>query len=398
MKQNAVIRTQTKPQFQPVTRVTSVAQTVGRDLSRRPYAPLANRSIHPRCKSLRAANSQTEHIMAIPGPRNLITDVDGLLVGQAEDAGVRTGTTAIALEKSSVAAVAVAGGGPGTRETDLLGGGMLVNGAVDAICLSGGSAFGLAAADGVAAGLKSRGRGFTVSTARGVPPTPIVPGAILFDLANGGDKNWGDVSPYAALGRAAFEAADKTFTLGRAGAGYGARAGTAPGGTGSASIHTRDGLTVGAVAAVNCYGSVRMPGTRAFWAWPFEIAREFGGSRPPTDYLADAEDWGDAKGAALLMQNTTIACIATDASLSPDAAKRVAQMALAGMARAIRPVFAPFDGDVVFVVSTARRPLPDPAPFNIARIGELAASTLARAIARGVHESEKETATGPSKS
>ena len=223
-----------------------------------------------------------------------------------------------------------------------------------------------------------------------MPPTPIVPGAILYDLANGGDKAWGDVSPYAALGRAAFDAAGEAFALGRAGAGYGARAGGHPGGTGSASIRTSDGLTVGALACVNCFGSVLMPGTDAYWAWPHELGSEFGGARPPAGFAMDAEDWGAAKANPALGENTTIACVATDVALTPDQAKRIAQMALSGFSRAIRPVFAPFDGDAVFVLSTGRRALLEPAPLNLTRLGELAASTLARAIARGVHESRQQ--------
>ncbi|MEH6694987.1 MAG: P1 family peptidase [Hyphomonas sp.] len=324
--------------------------------------------------------------MAKPGKNNLITDVAGISVGQAEDAHVRTGTTVILAEKPAVAAVCVAGGGPGTRETDLLAGGTLVD-VVDAICLSGGSAFGLAAADGVAAGLKKAGRGFGLIDLPTVPKSPIVPAAILYDLANGGDKDWGDASPYAALGRTAYDNASGTFRLGRAGAGYGAAAGAHLGGTGSASIVTKDKITVGALAAVNCYGSVYMPGTDAFWAWPYEIDGEFGGARPPSDFSMNAEDWGAAKLNPSLGQNTTIACIATDAILTPDQAKRVAQMALSGFSRAIRPVFAPFDGDAVFVLATGKRALPDPTPATVARIGELAASTLARAIARGVYMS-----------
>ncbi len=327
--------------------------------------------------------------MAKPGARNLITDVPGIRVGQAQDADVRSGVTVILPDAHSVCAVAVAGGGPGTRETDLLGGGRLVGGA-DAICLAGGSAFGLAAADGVMAGLKVAGRGFALVSRPGVPPTPVVPAAILYDLANGGDKDWGDTAPYAALGRAAFDAAGETFALGRAGAGTGARAGLAPGGTGSASIAASDGMTVGAVVAVNSFGSVRMPGSAAFWAWPYEIAGEFGGVRPDVSATFDAEDWGAAKASAVPRENTTIACIATDAALTREEAERVAQMALAGMARAIRPVFAPTDGDVVFVLSTAQREMPGPRPLLVTRIGELAASVLARSIARGVYESEKQ--------
>ena len=318
------------------------------------------------------------------GKRNLITDVAGLRIGQAEDRKVRTGVTVILPETPVVAACAVAGGGPGTRETDLLAAGTLVD-HVDAIFLSGGSAFGLGAGDGVMAMLKEAGRGFAITKTPGVPPTPIVPGAILFDLANGGNKNWGDVSPYAALGRDAFAAASEVFSLGRAGAGYGAKAGQFQGGTGSASIVTADGMTVGAIACVNCVGSVFMPGTDAYWAWPYEQDGEFGGIRPPADFRMDAEDWGAAKSNPVLGQNTTIACVATDVALSHSEARRVAQMALSGFSRAIRPVFAPFDGDAVFVLSTARVTPPAPDPLTVTRIGELAASTLARAIARGVY-------------
>jgi len=331
--------------------------------------------------------------MSKPGPHNLITDVAGVSVGHAEDAQVRTGVSVILAHEPCIGAVAVAGGGPGTRETDLLAAGTLVD-AVDAICLSGGSAFGLAAADGVTAGLKAAGRGFGLMDLPGVPKTPIVPAAILYDLANGGNKDWGADSPYQALGRTAFEqatSAQSGFKLGKTGAGFGARAGALEGGLGSASLVTNDGMTIGALAAVNCFGATKMPGTDSYWAWPFEIDGEFGGVRPPVDYAADADDWGAAKINPALGQNTTIACIATDVALTTDEAKRVAQMALSGFSRAIRPVFAPFDGDAVFVLSTAKKPLSEPKPINLARIGELAAGTLARAIARGVYEANTKT-------
>jgi len=327
--------------------------------------------------------------MAKPGLRNLITDVPGLLVGNAHDKDVQTGTSVVLTETPAIGAVAVAGGGPGTRETDLLAAGTLVD-AVDAICLSGGSAFGLGAADGVVAGLHAAGRGFGLIDLPGVPKTPIVPAAILYDLANGGDKNWGETSPYPALGRAAFDAASEDFQLGRAGAGYGARAGALAGGLGSASITTHEGYTVGALVGVNCFGATQMPGTDCFWAWPFEIDGEFGGARPPADYKADADDWGAAKVNPSLGQNTTIACIATGVTLTQSEAQRVAQMALSGFSRAIRPVFAPFDGDAVFVISTGKQAMPEPKPLNLARLGELAAGTLARAIARGVYEAAKD--------
>lgn len=329
--------------------------------------------------------------MARPGARNLITDVAGLAVGSAEDARARTGVSVVVPQARAVAGVAVAGGGPGTRETDALAPETLVD-AVDGIVLAGGSVYGLAAADAVAAAMGAQGRGFALIAEPGVPRSPVVPAAILYDLANGGDKGWGEEPPYRGLGRAALAGAGADFALGRAGAGYGARAGATAGGLGSASVATDCGLTVGALAAVNCFGSVRMPGTAAFWAWPFELDAEFGGARPwdrgAPGPLAP-EDWGAAKANPGARANTTIAVVATDAALSPAQARRLALMAQAGLARAIRPVFAPFDGDVVFALSTAARPLSEPHAFTLARLGSLAADCLARAVARGVWEAER---------
>ena len=323
-----------------------------------------------------------------PGPLNLITDIHGLTVGHAEDAEALTGTSVILCEKPATAAVIVAGGGPGTRETDLLAADTLVD-QVDAIVLSGGSAYGLAAADGVAAELGAQGRGYGLSSQTGIPRTPIVPAAILYDLANGGNKSWGREPPYQALGRQALSQADKTFRLGPAGAGLGARAGQHRGGLGSASILTADGLRIGALAAVNSFGSVYMPGTDVFWAWPYERQSEFGGKRPEPSYHADADDWGAAKINPVIGQNTTLACLATNVSLTPAQARRVALMAQAGFARAIRPVFAPYDGDTLFVLSMGQQSLPEPQAVNLTRLGELGAAVLARAIARGVWQARK---------
>jgi L-aminopeptidase/D-esterase-like protein len=320
---------------------------------------------------------------ARPGPRNLITDVPGLKVGQAQDLAVRSGVTVILPDARAVCACDVRGGGPGTRETDALAPEALVD-AVDAVVLAGGSVYGLAAADGVAAWLGARGRGFVVRAEPGVPPSPVVPGAILFDLANGGDKGWGEEPPYRELGRAAVAAAGETFELGSIGAGCGAMAGALKGGTGSASVVSADGYTVGAVVAVNAWGSVVAPGGRTFWAAPFEIDGEFGGLGS-AGLIAAPDDWGLSKAPAG-GRNTTIACVATDADLTPAQARRVAIMAQDGLARAIRPVHAPFDGDVVFALATARRPLSDPAPSTVARLGALAADCLARAVARAVYE------------
>ncbi len=325
--------------------------------------------------------------MSRPGLANSLADVPGLSVGCAEDEKARTGVTVIVPDQRAVAGVDVRGGGPGTRETDALAPENLVE-AIDALVLAGGSVYGLAAADSVAAAMGAEGRGFQLIPQPGVPPSPVIPAAILYDLANGGDKAWGGSPPYNALGRAAYAARARAVPLGNAGAGYGAQAGALKGGQGSASIVTQDGFTIAALACVNCFGSTTMPNSRAFWAHPFEIDGEFGATAPDGAPF-DLEDWAGAKANPAPRANTTIACVALDAALSPAEAKRIAQMASAGLARAIRPVFAPFDGDVVFALSTAARPLPEPRAFALARFGGLAADCLTRAIARGVYEATK---------
>jgi L-aminopeptidase/D-esterase-like protein len=318
------------------------------------------------------------------GARNLITDVPGIAVGQAHDADARTGVTVILPDAPVVAACDVGGGAPGTRETDALSPENLVEHA-HAVVLAGGSVYGLAAADAVAVALGARGVGFKLAPASPAPPSPIVPAAILFDLANGGAKDWGEDPPYRRLARAALELAGEDFALGTAGAGFGARVGGLKGGTGSASAVTADGIVVGAIVAVNAGGAATARGARAFWAAPFEIGAEFGGLGPAA-LAAHPDDWAADRLATLSLRNTTIACVATNVALTPAQAKRVAIMAQDGIARAIRPAHAPFDGDVVFALSTARRALAEPVNFNIARIGALAADCLARAIARGVYE------------
>ena len=325
--------------------------------------------------------------MAKPGASNSLLDVTGLSVGQAHDDSVRTGVTVILPETRAVCSVDVRGGGPGTRETDALKPHTLVD-AVDAVVLSGGSSYGLGAADGVAAALGARGRGFSLMDIPGVPVSPVVPSAILYDLANGGDKAWGERPPYDRLGREALANAGAPLALGRAGAGYGALAGSGPGGLGSASIVTDDGYTVAAIVAVNSVGSVQIPGSDAYWAHPFEIDGEFGGVRPQAGAF-DADDWGAAKINPVAGQNTTIALVATDAVLGPAQAQRLAIMAQAGLCRAIRPAWTPFDGDTVFALSTAQRALEPADHLTLARLGSLAADCLARAIARGVHEARK---------
>jgi L-aminopeptidase/D-esterase-like protein len=318
-----------------------------------------------------------------PGPANLITDVGGILVGNAEDQAHRSGTTVVLAEEPAVSTADVRGGAPLTRGADATRPGMLIEHA-DAIFLSGGSAYGLAAADGVMAGLAARGRGVAFGGAR----VPLVGGAILFDLTNGGDKDWGDANPYPALGRAALENADRTFALGNAGAGLGARAGTLKGGLGSTSFAYRDRegpVTVGALVAANPVGSVIVPGTATFWAAPLEQDGELGGQRPLTEPVFGADL--DHPFPSEQETATTLAVVATDATLTQVEASRVAWMAQDGFARAIRPVHSPFDGDTVFVLATARRgPLDGPA--GLARLGMLAADCVARAVARAVYEAD----------
>ncbi|TWI34472.1 P1 family peptidase [Paracoccus sulfuroxidans] len=308
-----------------------------------------------------------------PGPLNLITDVAGLRVGNAQDDRLRSGVSVLTSDRAFACAYNVMGGAPGTRETDLLAPDKLVQG-VDALVLSGGSAFGLAACDGVAAGLRAVGRGFQVGPIR----VPIVPGAIIFDLLNGGDKDW-DQSPYPALGRAALEAAAPDFLLGTAGAGTGAATHDLKGGLGSASAVLDCGITIGALVAVNALGSVTHGPSAHFWAAPWELEGEFGGLGQGGNLPGGAEPaLGKRLGEA-----TTIAIVATDAALDKAALARLATAAQDGMARAIVPSHTPFDGDLVFAVSTGAKPLPDPdlTPFAL---GHAAASVLARAIARGV--------------
>jgi L-aminopeptidase/D-esterase-like protein len=309
--------------------------------------------------------------------RNLITDVAGVRVGHADDANLASGVTAIVFDEPAVAAVDLRGGAPGTRDTALLDPAMTVE-RVDAIALAGGSAFGLDAAGGVQAWLRERGRGFRLREA----VIPIVPGAILFDLLNGGDKDWGRFPPYRELGYAAATAATAEFALGSAGAGLGATTVNLKGGLGSASATTRAGHVVGAVVAVNAAGSVVVGDGPWFWAAPFERGAEFGGHGLPAAIEAEALAFR-SKGSA--PASTTLAVVATDAALGKAQAKRLAVMAQDGLARAIHPVHTPLDGDIVFAAATGARALPDPV-YDLAELGALAADVLARAVARAVYE------------
>ncbi|HEY5379920.1 MAG TPA: P1 family peptidase [Pseudolabrys sp.] len=311
--------------------------------------------------------------------RNLITDIPGLRVGHAGDAKLGSGTTVVVFDAPVAASVDVRGGGPGTRETALLDPAQTVEG-IDAIVLSGGSAFGLDAASGTQAWLREQGRGFKVREAK----VPIVPAAILFDLLSGGNKDWGRYPPYREFGYDAAKNAGADFALGSVGAGLGATTVNLKGGIGSASAVTRDGFTVGAIVAVNAAGSVIVGDGPHFWAAPFEQNKEFGGRAWPASFPEDALAFR-SKGTP--GANTTLAVVATDAKLSKAQCKRLAVMAQSGLSRAIYPVHTPLDGDVVFAAAMGAKPLPDPA-FSLSELGMLAANVLARAVARGVYEAK----------
>jgi D-aminopeptidase len=308
---------------------------------------------------------------------NLITDIPGVLVGAAHDAAVATGVSVVIFEEPAVASVAIHGGAPGVRDAALLEPEMTVP-MVDAFALSGGSAFGLDASGGVMAWLAQIGRGFVVGSAR----VPIVPGAVLFDLLNGGDKNWGRRPPYWELGFEAAASAARDFALGTAGAGYGATTYDLKGGLGSTSAVTSRGFLVGALVAVNAVGRATRGSGPHFLAASHERDGEFGGLGAPEQEPADARELKIKNAEAA---NTTIAVVATDARLTKAQMKRVAIMAQDGVALALRPAHAPTDGDVVFAATTSRATA-EPDLRDLTEIGMLAAECLARAIARGVFE------------
>ncbi len=314
-----------------------------------------------------------------PGKHNLITDVPGLQVGNAQDNQIKTGVTVLTADQSFVASVDVMGGAPGTRETDALMPHNLVND-VDAIVLSGGSAFGLDAASGVTDALSEQGLGFSV----GPVNVPIVPAAIVFDLINGGDKHW-LANPYNNLGRAALAAKDSQFHLGTAGAGTGATTANLKGGLGSASMQLADGLVVGALVVVNPHGSAVVPGSKHFWAAPFEVNNEFGGVGIATDIDPLYQPKNEKLMAYDAKANTTIGVVATNARLDKAQAKRFSVAAHDGMARALVPSHTPFDGDLIFGVSTREIDINDN-PVTQMLLGHVASLCMARAIARGVYE------------
>lgn len=322
------------------------------------------------------------------GKLNLISDIAGLTVGNVSDDRLKSGVTAIICDVPTIASVQVMGGAPGTRETDLLSPENVVD-HIDGLILSGGSAFGLDAASGAQAAMREMGRGFKV----GEHNVPIIPAAILFDLMNGGDKDWGRYPPYREMGYAAVQAAIVEFELGSVGAGTGALTAIVKGGLGSASsvVTLDDGqkITIGALVAVNPLGSPLVGDTKNFWAAPFELEDEFGGLGVAHPYPDNAMEIR-IKGREMKKTgaNTTIAVIATDAVLSTAQAKRLAVASHDGFARAIYPSHTPLDGDLIFSLATGKSGIV-PDLDSLIDLGAIAANTMSRAIARGIYAATK---------
>ncbi|OBH81584.1 MULTISPECIES: P1 family peptidase [unclassified Mycobacterium] len=327
---------------------------------------------------------------------NAITDVGGIRVGHHHrldpdatmGAGWACGVTVVLTPPGTVGAVDCRGGAPGTRETDLLDPANTVR-YVDAVLLAGGSAYGLAAADGVMRWLEERERG--VAMTGGV--VPIVPGAVIFDLPVGG---W-DRRPSAEFGYRACEAAEAAGApdVGSVGAGVGARAGVFKGGVGTASTALPCGVTVGAVVVVNSAGDVADRATGL--PWMADLVHEFGLRQPPAEQVDAFAQLPTAAGPLQNPLNTVIAVVATDAALSAAACRRVAVAAQDGLARAVRPAHTPYDGDTVFALATGAVEVPPPpdAPASFspemrlaAEVGAAAADCLARAVLVGVFAAE----------
>jgi D-aminopeptidase len=308
---------------------------------------------------------------------NLITDIDGVRVGSADDERLASGVTVVLFDEPAIASIAINGGAPALRDTALLEPEMTIE-RVDGFVLSGGSAFGLDAAGGAMAYLAEIGRGFEHRGAR----VPIVPGASLFDLLNGGDKSWGRKPPYWELGLEAASTAAVRFALGTVGAGFGATTYDLKGGLGSASATTSRGFRVGALAVVNSVGRSTRGESSHFWAAPYERHAEFGGLGFGPQHVDDALT---LRLKSDTPSSTDLMVVVVDAALGATQLKRVAIMAQDGVALALRPAHAPMDNDVVFAAATGRAS-DAPDLRDLTEIGMLAAECVARAVARGVYE------------
>lgn len=311
-----------------------------------------------------------------PGPKNCLTDVTGIRVGQAQDEALATGVTVVVPDEPVMAAADVRGGGPGTRELHALDPSASVD-VIHGAVLSGGSAFGLSAASAVQKRLADAGRGFEVAGAR----VPIVPQLILFDLLASGVPRQPDPADYLRLADAAFDdLSDEAAAEGSVGAGCGATTATLKGGVGTASLTVGGRFTVSALVAVNAAGQVNAGNGPHFQAADFEIGGEYGGLGPAPDSWYQSGP--RVKGGAA--ENTSLVIIATDLAI-PDKGKlkRLAIMGQDGLARAIWPVHAPLDGDSVIAMTTGRIQ-PDDLLKDLTNAGAAAVACVARAVSRAV--------------
>ena len=309
----------------------------------------------------------------------MIQLISNLRMGHAHDPIVKTGVTVILPDQPSLASVDVRGGGPGTREISALQDGGLID-HVHAITLSGGSVYGLGAADAVTAWLGQKGIGYPAGPAP-IPVSPIVPSAILFDNANGGNKDWGDTPPFQILAIEACKSASDKTAEGAVGAGHGATAGLYTGGLGVATEQLGE-ISVQAIIAANPVGSPFLPKTKCPWAWKYERDGEFGQIKPPQDYV-----WSEPEDTKLNFlrqagQSTVIGAVITDAALSRKQLKRLAIMAQDGLAMSVQPSHTPLDGDTIFSLSVGDKTCDT--PVMLADLGAAAARATARALTRGV--------------
>ena len=303
------------------------------------------------------------------GPSNSITDIDGFLVGNAHDDKLKSGVTVLTRPNSFRASVSILGGAPGTKETDLLSPDKIVD-KIDGIVLSGGSAFGLDASSGVMDCLKNRNRGFDTGSIK----VPIVPSAILFDLKNGGFKDW-KTNPYRNLGENAFLNISHFFEIGSVGAGCGATTSVVKGGLGTTSIFYGDRIKVGAIVAVNSVGSPCFPGTNILYS-DFYGANKEQLEKPPSGSSINSTKL--LKGEA-----TTLGIVCTNLNFNKNDLNRIATSAHSGIARAIEPSHTPFDGDIIFSATSGTQPI-DSKDTDLMLVCQLSALCITRAVGSAI--------------
>ncbi len=308
------------------------------------------------------------------GPSNSITDIDGFLVGNAHDEKLKSGVTVLTRSTSFRASVSILGGAPGTKETDLLSPDKIVDN-IDGIVLSGGSAFGLDASSGVMDCLKNQNRGFDTGSIK----VPIVPSAILFDLKNGGFKDW-KINPYRDLGKNAFLNVSETVEIGSVGAGCGATTSVVKGGLGTASFFYGDRVKVGAIVAVNSVGSPCFPRTNILYS-DFYGANKEHLEKPPTISLINSTK-------LLNGEATTLGIICTNLNFNKSDLNRIATAAHSGIARAIEPSHTPFDGDIIFSATSGTQPI-DSKDKDLMLVCQLSALCITQAVGSAVKAARK---------